>query len=168
MTKLTHKQTLFVQEFLVDMNGTQAAIRAGYSKNSAQEIASENLSKPIIANAIKDAMTERLQRIQADADGVLKRLLEIDQLDLRDLFDETGRLKAIHQWPDSWCRSISAFEIKMPTDEDLNAAALKVKLPDKLKNLELIGRHTQIGAFRENSDTKTSIEDLIDELTDNA
>ncbi|WP_295798025.1 terminase small subunit [uncultured Microbulbifer sp.] len=165
MKKLTHKQALFVQEFLVDMNGTQAAIRAGYSRNTAQEIASENLSKPIIANAIEEAMAERLRRTQADADGVLKRLLEIDQLDLRDLFDETGKLKAIREWPDSWCRSISAFEIKMSTEEEPDTAALKIKLPDKLKNLELIGRHAQIGAFRENSDAKSSIEDLIDELT---
>ena len=165
MKELTHKQAIFVQEYLVDMNGTQAAIRAGYSKSTARQIATENLSKPDINEAINHAIAERLQRTRTTADGVLHRLVEIDQLDIKDLFDEAGRLKPIHQWPDSWSRSISSFELKMPNDDDPHTASLKIRLPDKLKNLELIGRHTQVGAFREKSDPTTCIEDLIDELT---
>ncbi|KUJ83424.1 terminase small subunit [Microbulbifer flavimaris] len=166
MKKLTHKQTLFVEEYLIDLNATQAAIRAGYSSTTARQIAAENLSKPDIAEAINHGIAKRLQRTRTSADGVLQRLVEIDQLDIKDLFDEAGRIKPIHQWPDAWSRSISSFELKMPSEDDPHTASLKIRLPDKLKNLELIGRHSQVGAFREKSDsTVAGIEDLIDELT---
>jgi phage terminase small subunit len=74
---LTPKQALFVVEYLKDLNGTQAAIRAGYSENTAQEISSENLSKPIIARAIKDQMDARAKRTLVTADYVLGRMQEL-------------------------------------------------------------------------------------------
>ena len=77
MAKLTPKQQLFVQEYIIDFNATQAAIRAGYSQNTAQEIGSENLSKPIIADAVSRAFAERSQRTRIDQDWVLYRLQEI-------------------------------------------------------------------------------------------
>ena len=165
MKKLTHKQALFVQEYLKDLNGTKAALRAGYSRSAARQIATENLSKPDITEAINEAFNERLHRVKMNADGVLERLVEIDNLDIKDLFDETGRMKPITEWPDSWSRSITSFELKMPNEDDPQTASLKIRLPDKLKNLELIGRHAQVMAFREKSDSTRTVEDLIDELT---
>lgn len=58
MGDLTAKQKAFCHEYLVDFNGTQAAIRAGYSKNTAQEISSENLSKPIIKKYVQELCDE--------------------------------------------------------------------------------------------------------------
>lgn len=74
MVKLTKKQELFVKEYLIDLNATQAAIRAGYSKKTATIIGHENLSKPNIAAAIKKAMDERIEKLDTSAEQVIKDL----------------------------------------------------------------------------------------------
>lgn len=71
---MTPKQTAFVAEYLVDLNATQAAIRAGYSVRTAQQIAAENLRKPVIAAALAKAQQQRLDRVQVTADEVLRLL----------------------------------------------------------------------------------------------
>ena len=74
VVKLTDKQQMFVKEYLIDLNATQAAIRAGYSEKTAYSIGCENLSKPYIADAIAVAMAERAERLDTSADGVIKDL----------------------------------------------------------------------------------------------
>ncbi len=76
MSNLTPKQTRFVQEFLIDLNATQAAIRAGYSKKTARQVASENLSKPDIQRAIEEAQQTRAERTELTQDGVVQGLLK--------------------------------------------------------------------------------------------
>lgn len=71
--KLTAKMEAFCNEYIIDLNGTQAAIRAGYSKNSANEIAAENLAKPSIQARLSQLMQERNERNKIDADYVLQR-----------------------------------------------------------------------------------------------
>ena len=71
---LTPKQARFVEEYLVDLNATQAAIRAGYSENTASEIGYENLRKPQIAEAIQKARLERSEKTESSAEWVIKRL----------------------------------------------------------------------------------------------
>jgi len=71
-SKLTPKQALFVQEYLVDLNATQAAIKAGYSAKTAQSISTENLSKPLIQQAIQEAFAQRAERTKRTADDVLR------------------------------------------------------------------------------------------------
>jgi len=75
--KLTSKQTLFVQEYLIDLNATQAAIRAGYSKKTAYSIGNENLSKPDIAQAIQAAKEKRSERTGITADTVMANIEEL-------------------------------------------------------------------------------------------
>ncbi len=74
---LTPKQAKFVIEYLIDLNGTQAAIRAGYSEDTATEIASENLTKPNIKSAIQEQMDARASRTLITADWVLERMKEV-------------------------------------------------------------------------------------------
>jgi phage terminase small subunit len=74
MRKLTPKQERFVSEYLIDLNATKAAIRAGYSGNTAQRIGSENLSKPLISAAIQKAKDERSKRTEINQDYVLQGL----------------------------------------------------------------------------------------------
>ena len=74
---LTAKQQTFVEEYLLDLNATQAAIRAGYSKKTARFIGCENLTKPNIAAAVASAMQERSARVQLEADDVLRHLKAI-------------------------------------------------------------------------------------------
>lgn len=75
--KLTAKQQAFVDEYLKDLNATQAAIRAGYSPKTAQAIAAENLSKPLLSQAIQERMDARSKRVSIDADYVLKGIARV-------------------------------------------------------------------------------------------
>lgn len=75
--KLTAKQQTFVQEYLVDLNATQAAIRAGYSEKTAAEIGCENLTKPQIADAVAVAARARAKRTGIDADMVIDGLIDV-------------------------------------------------------------------------------------------
>ena len=81
---LTAKQKAFVQEYLVDLNATQAAIRAGYSSNTATKIASENLTKPDIQKAVQAALKAREKRTEVTQDYVIAKLREIVEKDASD------------------------------------------------------------------------------------
>lgn len=83
MAKLTPRQAAFVQEYLVDLNATQAAIRAGYSEKTAYRTGADNLRKPQIAAAIEAAQSERAERVQVTAEEVLQRLAEIARGEVR-------------------------------------------------------------------------------------
>ena len=80
--QLTAKQSRFVEEYLIDLNATQAAIRAGYSKNTARQTGSENLTKPEIQNAIAEAVKARSERVEVAQDRVIAGMLEFADSDL--------------------------------------------------------------------------------------
>lgn len=84
---LTEKQLRFVDEYIIDLNGTQAAIRAGYSTRTARAIAAENLTKPSIVAAIQAAMDARAERTQITADQVLRRWHQIAFADVNELIE---------------------------------------------------------------------------------
>lgn len=144
MANLTPKQQRFVDEYLIDLNATQACIRAGYSEKLAHTNASKLLQNTTIKNAIQQAMSERQQRTQINADYVLNRLVQIDQLDIADILDNTGNFKPISEWSKEWRLNLSSFEISETAD---GGFVKKIKFPDKVKNLELLGRHIQVGAW---------------------
>jgi phage terminase small subunit len=77
MAKMTEKQKRFCDEYLIDLNATQAAIRAGYSKKTAQQMGTENLSKPVIKEFIEQRMAEKEKKLIADQDEVLKYLTSV-------------------------------------------------------------------------------------------
>lgn len=154
MAALTPKQQAFVLEYLIDLNATQAAIRAGYSKRTAGQIGDENLKKPQIAQAIKVAMDSRNKRVQINADYVLNRLVEIDQLDVLDILRDDMSFKPLSEWPKGWRQYLVGFDIAEMFEgsgEDRSMVGLmkKIKWPDKVKNLELLGKHVAVSAFRE-------------------
>lgn len=155
---LTAKQQRFVEEYILDLNATQAAIRAGYSERTAGRTGHENLKKPEIEAAIQDRMHERSEKTGVDAQYVLNRLHEIDQLDIADLLDDTGKVKPVKQWPKAWRTSISGLDIHELVMGDIETIVRKVKWPDKLRNLELIGKHVNVKAF--DSERETGAEDM--------
>ncbi len=81
---MTAKQQLFVDEYLIDLNATQAAIRAGYSEKTAQAIGAENLTKPLVAEAIAEALQARSERTEITQDRVLAELAAIGFADMPD------------------------------------------------------------------------------------
>lgn len=92
--ELTPKQAAFVREYLVDFNGTQAAIRAGYSKNSAGAIAVENLTKPIIQEKVKAANAIAAAKTETESEWVRRRLKE-EADDFSEFASHSARIKAL-------------------------------------------------------------------------
>lgn len=148
--KLTAKQAQFVKEYLLDLNATQAAVRAGYSEKTAAAQAARLLINVNVRNAVSEAQQARTERVEIDADYVLKRLVEIDQMDALDILNEDGSLKPISQWPKIWRQYLSGFDIAEIKAGDTDLAFIKkIKWPDKVKNLELIGKHVGVQAFKD-------------------
>lgn len=153
---LTVPQEAYCQEYVkCPENQTQAAINAGYSPNTAGKFASQNMRDERIQKRIAELMEERNKRLRVSADYVLLRLVEIDQMDVIDILDDEGGLKPISQWPKVWRTSISAVDINRirmamkDDEEDIESTLQKIKWPDKVKNLELIGKHVDVNAFKE-------------------
>lgn len=97
--KLTPKQKAFVDEYLIDLNATQACIRAGYSKKTADRIGPELLGNPCVAAAIQKAMQERQRRTEVTQDYVIAKLKEIADKDASDYTESdlkySSKLKAL-------------------------------------------------------------------------
>ncbi|HEJ9774090.1 TPA: terminase small subunit [Pseudomonas aeruginosa] len=143
---LTKKQRLFVDEYLLDLNATQAAIRAGYSTRRAAEIGYQLLQRPEVAQDIQAAMAERSKRTEVEADYVIRRLREIDEMDVLDILEDDGSFRSIRDWPKAWRQFLSGIEIAelfegRGDDRRIAGVLRKVKWPDKLRNLELLSRH---------------------------
>ncbi|AUA70970.1 terminase small subunit [Pseudomonas aeruginosa] len=143
---LTKKQRLFVDEYLIDLNATQAAIRAGYSTRRATEIGYQLLQRTEVAQAIQAAMAERSKRTEVEADYVIRRLREIDEMDVLDILEDDGSFRSIRDWPRAWRQFLSGIEIAelfegRGDDRRIAGVLRKVKWPDKLRNLELLSRH---------------------------
>lgn len=150
MTKLTARQAAFVKEYVKDLNATQAAIRAGYSEKGAHTTAAKLLINTKVAQAVAKEKQSRSERAQIDALYVLNRLVEIDQLDVADLLNDDGSVKAVKEWPLAWRRSISGLDVlEVSSKDDLQALVKKVRFPDKMKNLELLGKHVGVQAWGE-------------------
>ena len=147
MANLTPKQQRFVEEYLIDLNATQAAIRAGYSEKTAKSIGQENLTKPDIQKAIEEAQNKRQEQTQIDSAYVLKRLVEIDQMDVLDIMDDQMKIRPVNEWPKVWRQYVVNLENLELSDGE--GCFKKIKWPDKVKNLELLGKHVSVGAFKD-------------------
>lgn len=161
---LTAQQEAYCQEYVkCPENQTQAAINAGYSPNTAGKFASQNMRDARIQKRIAELMEDRNKRLRVSADYVLLRLVEIDQMDVIDILDDEGGLKPISQWPKVWRTSISAVDINRirmamkDDEEDIESTLQKIKWPDKVKNLELIGKHVDVMAFKERMEVNVNV-----------
>lgn len=96
MTALKDKQEAFCREYLIDLNATQAAIRAGYSEKTATVIACENLAKPNIQARLQELMSERNRRTDVDADWVLLKAKESFEFNAQQVFDSEGNPKMVN------------------------------------------------------------------------
>lgn len=152
---LTPRQQRFIEEYLVDLNATQAAIRAGYSEDTAYAIGWENLRKPHIAQALEIAQKERSKRTQIDADWILQRLALEAIADMADLYDEKGALKPVSEWPMIWRQGLVAGIETAQEFEEVDGkkksigVVHKVKLSDRIRRIELLGKHIAVAAFSE-------------------
>lgn len=139
---MTKKQKRFVEEYLIDLNATQAAIRAGYSPHTAKDIGCENLAKPNIAAAISQAMAERSRRTGINQDRVLQELARIGFAKITDVVDpETAKIRPDASDDDLAC--IQSIKIK-PNEFGTER---EVRLYDKKSALVDLGKH--LGLFKD-------------------
>jgi len=149
---LTGKQRRFVDEYLIDLNATRAAIAAGYKEKTAPAMGAENLKKPYLAAEIARAMDERSSRTKITQDRILLELAKIGFSDLRKAMSDGGGLLPPCEWDDETAGAISSLEVvttrSSDTDENGNAIpehVHKIKTWDKLAALEKLGKH--LGMF---------------------
>ena len=150
------KHDVFCREYIKDLNASQAAIRAGYSAKTANRTGSYLLSNPDIQCRIEELKADRVEEVRIDANYVLKRLIEIDEMDVADILDDGGDFLPIRKWPKTWRTTLSGLDIAIINSGDTEAIIKKIKWPDKVKNLELLGKHIGVGAFTEKVDHTSS------------
>ena len=164
MAKLTAKQQRFIDEYLIDLNATQAAIRAGYSPQSAYSIGEENLKKPVIRDAIDKALAERSRRTGINQDRVLLELAKIAFVNASDVINmDEATIRGDANREDT--ATIASVKVKRIPTDDGDIVEREVKVYDKIKALELLGKH--LGMFTDklnvNAEMAVKIVDDIDE-----
>jgi phage terminase small subunit len=152
---LTAKQAAFVREYLVDLNATQAATRAGYSKKTAFAIGHENLKKPKIAEAIAKAMAEQARRTTITADRVLQELARIGFANMAEFMQvqEDGSaavdLSGLNADRGAAIREVTSDTVTEGKGEDaVKVMRTKLKLHPRTRALELLGKHLGLFADR--------------------
>ena len=162
---MTKKQKLFIEEYLIDLNATQAAIRAGYSPETAGSIGNENLKKPEIRARIEKAMADRSKRTGVNADRVVMELAKIAFVNAVDVIDaQTATIKETALPEDT--AAIQSVKVKTFGEDGLER---EIKMMDKLKALELLGKH--LGMFKDRVELsggieteKTKLDDLLQQM----
>lgn len=139
MAKLTEKQQRFVDEYLIDLNATQAAIRAGYSAKTADVQGSRMLGNVKVQQAISEAMAERSKRTGVNQDRVVLELAKIAFVKMTDIVDNQGRIKSSATEYDLAC--IESMKYKESESDTGSSVEREVKISPKLKALELLGKH---------------------------
>jgi len=152
--KLTPKQSMFCKEYLIDLNATQAAIRAGYSEKTSGRIGQENLQKPVIQETIQKSMDKRSKKIEITSDRILEEVARVAYQNIQEFYNEDGTLKPLHELPEDVARTIASIEItekagsmKIGGEEGLRHVAeqlKKIKTYDKMKALELLGKYKNL------------------------
>ncbi|WP_434642736.1 terminase small subunit [Thermoanaerobacterium thermosaccharolyticum] len=161
---LTLKQKRFIEEYLIDLNATQAAIRAGYSAKNADKIGSQLLGKTRVAAAIKQAMAERSRRTGISQDRVLRELAKVAFVNATDVINmDDATIRGDANREDT--AAIASVKVKTIPTESGDIVEREVKTYDKIKALELLGKH--LGMFNDklNVNTEMTVK-IVDDIDD--
>lgn len=163
---LTPKQQRFVAEYPIDLNATQAAVRAGYSPRTANKIGAQLLAKPLVAKALQEALEARAARVQVKADDVLRELLRIATVDVREAFDDDGNLKAVKDLPEDVARAIAGIDVDelwqgRGEEREQIGVTRKVRFWDKPRALELLGKHLKLFVEKVEVSADSSFADIL-------
>ena len=141
---LNDRQTRFVEEYLVDLNATQAAIRAGYSVKAAGKIGHENLRKPEIASEVERRKAQQLDTADLSAVRILEELRRLATVDVRSFFQSDGSLKPMAEWTPEQGAAVSSMEVIIKNAEagdGITDRIHKFRLWDKPRSLEMLAKH---------------------------
>ncbi len=142
---LTEKQKKFCEEYIIDFNATQACIRSGYSEKTANRIGTENLSKLVIQTYIQSLIKQREKRTEITADMVVSELAKVAFFDIRKIFHPDGGLLNPCDLDGNTSSVISGIKARDIKKGDDIETIVEYKLNDKIKSLELLGKH--LGMF---------------------
>ncbi len=164
MARLTAKQKRFIDEYLIDLNATQAAIRAGYSPSSAREIGYENLNKPHIRARVDKAMAERSRRTGINAERVIIELARIGLINPGNLINfKEATVKGDATEDD--LAAVQSVKVKTIPTEDGDIIEREIRLYDKNRALELLGRHLGMFTDKFNISGDVAIK-IVDDVND--
>ena len=143
---LNPRQLRFIDEYLVDLNGTQAAIRAGYSPKGAEVASHRLLRDERVAAIVAERTEKRVAKLEITAERVLQETARLAFLDIRKAFDEDGNLKPMHELDDDTAAAIAGLDVfeewqGRGQDREYLGRVKKLKLSDKKGALELLARH---------------------------
>lgn len=158
---LNPKQAKFVEEYLKDLNATQAATRAGYSPRSAEVTGCRLLGNAKVAEAVQKAMAARSKRTEITADRVLSELAKIGFADVRRIFTPGGSLLSPVDMDEEIAAAVQSVEVverpKRNADGEVEIEHVrKVRLNDKLGALTQIGRH--LGMFTDKTEHSGAVQ----------
>lgn len=162
---MTDKQKRFCEEYVIDSNGTQAAIRAGYSPDTANAISSENLTKPYIKEYIQKLQDEISERNKITVDECVQILAKLARFDISDLYDENGNLKNIHEMDVDARLSLEGVE----TDTKIafgkegegigHTITKKVRISNRKQAIDMLMKH--LGGYREDNAQKQTLINVL-------
>lgn len=143
--KLTRKQRLFALEYLVDLNAAGAARRAGYSAKSADEIAPRLLKKPAIAAFLSEHAAEMSRELELTVKRVERELARCAFVDPRQIVDETGQMRALHEIPEDTRRAIRSVKVRelfegKGAEREVVGQVVEVRFADKVAALHLAAK----------------------------
>lgn len=159
---LNERQERFAQEYIIDLNATQAAIRSGYSEKTAYSIGQRLLKHVEIQERIQQAMKERATRTGITQDRVLREYARIAFFDPRKLFDEDGNPINISELDEDTAAAIAGFEVVQEFNIKMGGTyyTKKYKLSNKLGALDSLAKH--LGMFDGKQETHDSVTVVID------
>jgi len=139
--KLTTKERRFVEEYLIDFNGTAAAIRAGYSEKTAATIASQNLRKLYIQAEIQRSLKDLTDKTDITKERILIEMRRLALFDVRTLYDEDGNPLPVHKLSDDAAAAINGLDVVSVGNAEVGVGqVMKYKIPDKNKALESLAK----------------------------
>lgn len=151
---LSVKRAAFMQEYLKDLNASAAAQRAGYKAKNSMIVGHYVMKDPAVAAAITIAKAERAKEAGIDAKYVLRHLKEMIEADILDIMTEDGLYKPVSRWPKIWRQMLNGCDVKSLKAKGKGKKAarvigrvVKIRFLDRLKTLELIGKHIDVRAF---------------------
>lgn len=153
---LTDKQIRFCEEYLIDLNATQAAIRAGYSQRTAGSIGDENLKKPEIKARIEFLQAELAERNKVKADDVIQELKALGFWNIKDFVDTGNAIKDLSQLDRNTLKPVTSIKTKTIYTEQGPEVSVELKLADKRAALVDLGKH--LGLFVDKSEVKQEVD----------
>jgi len=144
---LSDQQRIFCSEYLKDLNGSKAAIRAGYSALTAASQASELLIQPNIQARVAELEADCISAADVSVTGILRELMRLARVDVRDMFNPDGSLKRPSEWTADQGAAVQSFDVvtRNLTSGDGNTdTVLKVRMYDKTRAMEMLAKHLSL------------------------